>query len=89
MPHLKPGAAIINTGPATGLFGNKNVFDYSTTKGSIHTFTKLLATNHSERGIRINLVAPGPAWYCQSWVALNATDCVTRRFFSHRTILAA
>ena len=62
LPHLKEGASIINTGSETGLFGNKNLLDYSATKGAIHAFTKSLATNLIDRGIRVNAVAPGPVW---------------------------
>jgi NAD(P)-dependent dehydrogenase (short-subunit alcohol dehydrogenase family) len=60
--HLKPGAAIINTGSITGLEGSEQLLDYSATKGAIHTFTKSLAQNLIGRGIRVNCVAPGPVW---------------------------
>ena len=43
LPHLKPGSAIINTGSETGIFGNRGLLDYSTTKGGIHAFTRSLA----------------------------------------------
>ena len=62
LPHLQNGASIINTGSETGLFGSKQLLDYSTTKGGIHAFTKALASNVVERGIRVNAVAPGPVW---------------------------
>ena len=62
LPHLKRGACIINTGSETGLFGSKNLLDYSATKGAIHAFTKALASNLLPRGIRVNCVAPGPVW---------------------------
>ena len=62
LPHLKKGAAIINTGSITGLEGSKELLDYSATKGAIHAFTKSLAQNVVERGIRVNCVAPGPVW---------------------------
>lgn len=62
LPHLKEGSAIINTGSVTGLFGEKSLLDYSTTKGGIHAFTKSLAENLVEKGIRVNAVAPGPVW---------------------------
>ncbi|MDB5935233.1 MAG: short-chain dehydrogenase [Massilia sp.] len=62
LPYMKRGAAIINTGSVTGLKGNKNLLDYSTTKGAIHAFTMSLAANLLEKGIRVNAVAPGPVW---------------------------
>lgn len=60
--HLKPGSTIINTGSITGLEGSGRLLDYSATKGAIHAFTKSLAQNLTERGIRVNCVAPGPVW---------------------------
>ncbi|MCL1634768.1 SDR family oxidoreductase [Luteimonas sp. SX5] len=62
LPHLGNGASIINTGSETGIFGSKHLLDYSATKGAIHAFTKALASNLLERGIRVNAVAPGPVW---------------------------
>jgi NAD(P)-dependent dehydrogenase (short-subunit alcohol dehydrogenase family) len=59
---LKQGASIINTGSVTGLRGSAHLLDYSATKGAIHAFTKSLASNLLERGIRVNAVAPGPVW---------------------------
>ena len=62
LPHLKKGSAIINTGSVAGLEGNKKLIDYAATKGAIHAFTKSLAQNLVEKGIRVNCVAPGPIW---------------------------
>lgn len=69
MPHLKKGSAIINTGSITGLEGSKHLLDYAATKGAIHAFTKSLAQNLVEKGIRVNCVAPGPVW-----TPLNPSD---------------
>ena len=62
LPHMGKGGAIINTGSVTGLEGSAHLLDYSTTKGAIHAFTKSLASNVLQRGIRVNAVAPGPVW---------------------------
>jgi NAD(P)-dependent dehydrogenase (short-subunit alcohol dehydrogenase family) len=62
LPHLKPGASIINTGSVVGLRGSAKLLDYSATKGAIHALTKSLASNLLEKGIRVNAVAPGPVW---------------------------
>ena len=59
---MKKGSCIINTGSITGLEGEKTLLDYSATKGAIHAFTKSLAQNLVEKGIRVNAVAPGPVW---------------------------
>ncbi|MFT3815597.1 MAG: SDR family oxidoreductase [Acidovorax sp.] len=61
-PHLGRGAAIINTGSVVGLRGSAHLLDYSATKGAVHAFTKSLARNLIDRGIRVNAVAPGPVW---------------------------
>jgi len=62
LPHMKPGSSIINTGSVVGLRGSAHLLDYAATKGAIHAFTKSLASNLLERGIRVNAVAPGPVW---------------------------
>jgi NAD(P)-dependent dehydrogenase (short-subunit alcohol dehydrogenase family) len=62
VPHMKRGASIINTGSVTGLRGSAKLLDYASTKGAIHAFTKSLASNLLERGIRVNAIAPGPVW---------------------------
>ena len=62
LPHLKQGASIINTGSVVGLKGSAQLLDYATTKGAIHAFTKSLAQNLLDKGIRVNAVAPGPVW---------------------------
>jgi NAD(P)-dependent dehydrogenase (short-subunit alcohol dehydrogenase family) len=62
IPRMRRGSAIINTGSITGLEGSPHLLDYSATKGAIHAFTKSLAQNLVERGIRVNCVAPGPVW---------------------------
>lgn len=69
LPHLKKGSAIVNCGSITGLEGSKHLLDYAATKGAIHAFTKSLAQNLVEKGIRVNCVAPGPVW-----TPLNPSD---------------
>lgn len=78
LPHLKAGAAIINTGSITGLIGSKQLLDYSATKGAIHAFTKSLAQNLVEKKIRVNCVAPGPVW-----TPLNVADKPAEQVAQH------
>jgi NAD(P)-dependent dehydrogenase (short-subunit alcohol dehydrogenase family) len=67
--HMKPGSSIIATSSETGILGSKGLPDYSATKGAINAFTKTLAQDLIERGIRVNAVAPGPVW-----TPLNPSD---------------
>ncbi len=69
LPHLKPGSAVIVTSSETGIMGSAQLPDYSATKGAINAFTKTLAQDLIERGIRVNAVAPGPVW-----TPLNPSD---------------
>ena len=63
IPHLKPGASIINTTSVQGYDPSPNIFDYAMTKAAIANFTKGLSKPLMEdHGIRINAVAPGPVW---------------------------
>lgn len=63
MKHLlKSQGVIINTTSVTAYRGSKELLDYSSTKGAIVAFTRSLALNLVEKGIRVNGVAPGPIW---------------------------
>ncbi|SET14489.1 NAD(P)-dependent dehydrogenase, short-chain alcohol dehydrogenase family [Oceanobacillus limi] len=62
LPHLSNGSSIINTSSITAYEGNKQLIDYSATKGAITTFTRSLSESVIGKGIRVNAVAPGPIW---------------------------
>ena len=62
IPHLKEGSAIINCTSKTMYAGSADLLDYSATKGAITAFTRSLAKNLVNKGIRVNAVAPGPIW---------------------------
>jgi NAD(P)-dependent dehydrogenase (short-subunit alcohol dehydrogenase family) len=62
VPRMKPGSAIVMCGSVTGMRGNRELLDYSMTKGGIHAFARSLSTHLIDKGIRVNVVAPGPVW---------------------------
>jgi len=62
VPHLKPGASIINTSSVTAFKGSSAMMDYSATKGAIITFTRSLAMQLAPKHIRVNAVCPGPVY---------------------------
>lgn len=62
LEYLKEGDCIINTTSVTAYRSSPNLIDYSSTKGAINSFTRSLATNLTDKRIRVNAVAPGPVW---------------------------
>lgn len=62
LPHLRRNSGIINTTSVTAYRGSPGLLDYSATKGAIVTFTRSLAMQLVDKGIRVNAVAPGPIW---------------------------
>lgn len=62
LPHLPPGAAIINTASIQAFEPSAHLLDYATSKAGIVAYTKALSAQVMERGIRANAVAPGPFW---------------------------
>jgi len=60
--HMAPGASIINTSSIQAYQPSPQLYDYAASKAAIINFTKNLAQEVAERGIRVNSVAPGPIW---------------------------
>jgi NAD(P)-dependent dehydrogenase (short-subunit alcohol dehydrogenase family) len=62
LPHLEPGASIINTSSVQAYQPSPSLLDYAVTKAGIVNFSKGLGQALAEKGIRVNTVAPGPVW---------------------------
>ncbi|WP_242415601.1 SDR family oxidoreductase [Sphingomonas panni] len=62
VPHLPTGAAVITTASVQAYDPSAILLDYATTKAGIVAYTKALAAQLIEKGIRANVVAPGPFW---------------------------
>ena len=62
MPHLKEGASIVNTSSVNAFAGMGELVAYSSTRGASLAFSRSLAGQLIEKGIRVNSVAPGPIW---------------------------
>jgi NAD(P)-dependent dehydrogenase (short-subunit alcohol dehydrogenase family) len=62
LPHMQPGSSIINTCSVEAYQPQPMLLDYASTKAAIVNFTKGLAMEVAQQGIRVNSVAPGPVW---------------------------
>jgi NAD(P)-dependent dehydrogenase (short-subunit alcohol dehydrogenase family) len=62
IPHLEPGSTIINTASVQAVTPSPELLDYATSKAGIFNFSKALALQLAEKGVRVNVVAPGPIW---------------------------
>ncbi|WP_116867796.1 SDR family oxidoreductase, partial [Escherichia coli] len=62
VPHLKPGASVITTASIQAYEPSAILLDYATTKAGIVAYTKALAKQLIDKGVRANAVAPGPFW---------------------------
>ncbi|MGO4381800.1 SDR family oxidoreductase [Pseudoduganella sp. RAF19] len=62
LPHMRPGSAIIVTASVQAYDPSANLLDYAQSKAAQVAFTKALAKQLGEKGIRVNAVAPGPVW---------------------------
>ncbi len=56
---LRKGGSIVNISSVIGLMGNAGQSNYAASKAAIIGFTKSIAKEYGERGIRVNAVAPG------------------------------
>ena len=62
LPHLPEGGSIITTSSVNAFKGNGGLVAYSTTRGASLAFSRSIANQVVDRGIRVNAVAPGPIW---------------------------
>lgn len=62
LPKMQQGGAIINTASIEAYKPEPSLLAYASTKGAIVTFSKGLAQDAIKRGVRVNVVAPGPVW---------------------------
>ncbi|WP_066039486.1 SDR family oxidoreductase [Herbiconiux solani] len=60
--HLPPGSAIVNTASLEAYQPAPDRLGYAASKAAINNLSKGLAQQLAGRGIRVNVVAPGPTW---------------------------
>jgi NAD(P)-dependent dehydrogenase (short-subunit alcohol dehydrogenase family) len=62
LPLMPAGGSIITTASIQATHPSPSLLDYAPTKAAILAFTRALARQVAEDGIRVNCVAPGPVW---------------------------
>jgi NAD(P)-dependent dehydrogenase (short-subunit alcohol dehydrogenase family) len=62
LKRMPEGGAIINTTSIQAFQSSPELTHYATTKGGIVSFTRALAKDAIQQGVRVNAVAPGPIW---------------------------
>ncbi len=62
VPHMPAGGSIITTASVQAYSPSAMLLDYATTKAGIVAYTEGLSKQLMEKGIRANVVAPGPFW---------------------------
>jgi len=82
LKKISTDGCIINTASVTAFRGSDHLIDYASTKGAIVSFTRSLAKNLADKGIRVNGVAPGPIW---TPLVVNAFDKTQLKKFGKET----
>ena len=62
IPLLPAGSSIITTSSIQAYQPSPHLLDYASTKAAILNYSRGLAKQIAEKGIRVNVVAPGPIW---------------------------
>jgi len=62
LPRMEAGSTIINVASIQAYNPSPNLLAYASTKGAIVTFSKALSQEALQKGVRVNVVAPGPVW---------------------------
>jgi NAD(P)-dependent dehydrogenase (short-subunit alcohol dehydrogenase family) len=60
LPHLNQGAAIVLNGSINAHIGMPNTSVYAASKAALISLAKTLSAELLSRGIRVNVVSPGP-----------------------------
>jgi 2-keto-3-deoxy-L-fuconate dehydrogenase len=59
LPRMRRGAAIVNVASVAGMVGLPGRAAYGASKGAVIAFTRALAVDHADDGVRVNCVCPG------------------------------
>src|SRR6266481_1844274 len=79
LPHLNDGASIILNGSVISVLGNPGYAAYAASKAGVRAMARVMASELSPRGIRVNVVAPG-AIRTPIWGAATATPEAEKAF---------